>query len=261
MELRTLASGSSGNCTLLSHEGAHLLIDCGISCRRITTSLTACGVDPNSLSALLITHEHSDHIAGLATLTKKYSLPIYTSPGTARQLCYRMAGLDDLLRPIAPGDSFDLAPFRVTTFPTSHDAAQPMGFTFQAGGRKAAFATDLGVVTPEVLSAVTGAHLLVCESNHDVDWVLSGPYPYVLKRRILGEQGHLSNEAGARLALSCIGQGAKTVLLAHLSAENNTPAHALMTAETILRAAGVDPLRDVTLAAAPRSEPSPLDEV
>lgn len=261
MELRTLASGSSGNCALLSHQGVHLLIDAGISCRRITAALAACGIDPHSLSAVLITHEHSDHISGLATLTKKYRLPVYTSPGTARQLCYRIAAIEDVLHPVSPNESFDLLPFHITPFATPHDAAQSMGFTFEADQRKAALVTDLGYVTPEVLSAVSGTHLLVCESNHDVDWVLSGPYPYPLKRRILGEQGHLSNEAGARLALTCAQQGAKTILLAHLSAENNTPAQALTTAETIFRAAGIDPLRDVLLAAAPRNELSPRYEV
>lgn len=261
MELRTLFSGSSGNSILISHKGAHILVDAGVSCRRLTLALESCGVDAQSLDAVLITHEHSDHIAGLATLTKKYHLPIYTSPGTARQLAYRIAAIEDVLRPIPPGESFTLGPFSVLTFPTPHDAAQPMGFAFEAAGRRAAVVTDLGHVTPEVLSGVSGVHLLVCEANHDVDWVLSGPYPYPLKRRILGEQGHLSNEAGARLALQCVEQGAHTVLLAHLSAENNTPAHALMTAEALFRAAGVEPTRDVTLSAAPRSEASPLYEV
>lgn len=261
MELRTLFSGSSGNSTLISHAGVHLMVDAGVSCRRLTLALADCGVDPQSLAGILITHEHSDHIAGLATLTKKYHLPIYTSPGTARQLAYRIAAVEDVLHPVAPGDSFALGPFVVSTFPTPHDAAQSMGFAFEAGGRKAAVVTDLGYVTPEVLTGISGAHLLVCEANHDVDWVLSGPYPYYLKRRILGERGHLSNEAGARLALQCVEQGAHNIVLAHLSAENNTPAHALMTAETIFHAAGAGALRDVILTTAPRNEASPLYEV
>lgn len=261
MQLRTLASGSSGNCALLSHDGAHLLIDAGISCRRITTALASFGIDPKALTAVLITHEHTDHISGLTTLTKKFHLPVYTSPGTARQLTYRIAGIEPDLHPVKPGEVFSLAPFTVTTFPTSHDAAQPMGFSFEAAGRRASIVTDLGYVTPEVLSGVKGTHLLVCESNHDEDWVRSGPYPYSLKQRVLGNFGHLSNEAGARFALSCVQGSAHTVLLAHLSAENNTPAHALLTAETIFRAAGIDPLRDIKLAAAPRNEPSEPWEV
>lgn len=260
MELRTIASGSSGNCLVVSAEGAHLLVDAGVSCRRITTALAGFGISPGDLAGVLITHEHSDHISGLATLTKKLALPVYTSPGTARQLSYRMAGIQDLLRPIQPGESFDLGPFRVGTFPTSHDAAQSMGFTFAHGGRKAAVVTDLGFVSPAVLEGVLGSHLVVCEANHDVDRLRSGPYPYYLKARILGEQGHLSNEAGGDLVRQCVEAGANTVLLAHLSQENNTPALALKAATQALENAGID-LGTVTLAVAPRGEPSPRYEV
>lgn len=261
MTLTTLASGSSGNCILLSHKGAHLLVDAGISCRRITSALGELGVDPAALLGVCITHEHSDHISGLATLTKKYRLPIYTSPGTGRQLCYRIAALDDLIRPMEPGGGAEAGPFALTAFSTSHDAAQPMGFTVAAEDRKAAIATDLGYVSDEVLDGVAGCHLLVCEANHDEEWLKSGPYPYYLKARILGDQGHLSNEAGAALARRCVESGTRTVLLAHLSAENNTPARALQTAQTVLSCAGIDPERDIKLAVAPRAQLSPCYEV
>lgn len=254
MEIHTLASGSSGNCLLVSAGGAHVLVDAGISCRRVTTALAAVGVAPGDLAGVFITHEHSDHISGLATLTKKFALPVYTSPGTARQLCYRIAAMEDLVRPVRPGDSLEVGPFGVETFPTSHDAAQPMGFALTHAGKKAAVVTDLGYVSEAVLAGVKGAQLLVCEANHDVDWLESGPYPYYLKARILGNQGHLSNEAGAALACHCAGAGAHTVLLAHLSAENNTPARALLAAQTALRGMGIDPERDLCLAAAPRGE-------
>ena len=253
MELRTLASGSSGNCLLVSHGGAHLLVDAGISCRRIVTALRVLGIEPQALAGICITHEHSDHIAGLATLTKHHHLPLYTSPGTARQLCYRMAGLEELIRPAPPGEGWEAGPFRVDSFPTSHDAAESMGFTFSAGGRKAAVVTDLGYVSDEVLDGVLGAQAVVCESNHDEEWLQSGPYPYYLKARILGDKGHLSNEAGASLALQCARAGAHTVILAHLSAENNSPARALDTARRVLAGDG---FASVTLVVAPRSETS-----
>lgn len=256
--LTTLASGSSGNCILLSHGENHILVDCGVSCRRITAALRLLDVDPARLLGVCITHEHSDHISGLATLTKQYRLPVYTSPGTARQLCYRIAGLEPLVRPLSPGEETAAGPFALAGFPTSHDAAQPMGFTLTAGGKKAAVVTDLGYVSDQVLDAVLGADLVVCESNHDVGWLQSGPYPYYLKQRILGDRGHLSNEAGAHLALRCAQAGARTVLLAHLSAENNTPARALQTARTALAAGGVE---GVTLAVAPRGTPSLRYEV
>ena len=256
MELRTLASGSSGNCILLSQGDAHLLIDAGISCRRITDSLGALGLSPADLSGVLITHEHSDHIAGLATLLKHYSLPLYTSPGTAGQLCRRLAFIDELIYEMEPGEDYEVGPFGVSPFATSHDAAQSMGFSVEAEGRRAAVVTDLGYVSDEVLDGVLGAHLVVCEANHDVDWLLSGPYPYPLRARILGDRGHLSNEAGADLARQCAQRGARTLILAHLSAENNTPARALSVAQAALEADGVTVGIDVDLSVAPRNQMS-----
>ncbi len=261
MEIHTLSSGSSGNCLLASGGGSHLLVDVGISCRRITSALSSLDAAMEEVAGILITHEHSDHIAGLATLSKKFSLPIYTSPGTARQLCCRIAGLEDRIHLVEPGGSLDLGPFGVESFPTSHDAAQPMGFVLSHSGRKAAVVTDLGYVSDAVLDCVLGAHLVVCEANHDVDWLRDGPYPYALKARVLSDRGHLSNEAGAALALKCVQAGAATIILAHLSAQNNTPARALQAASFALSSAGIDPARDVTLAVAPRNTVSPLYEV
>ena len=154
MELRTLASGSSGNCILLSQGGAHLLIDAGISCKRITDSLRALGLSSADLTGVLITHEHSDHIAGLATLLKHWPLPLYTSPGTAGQLCRRMAFIDELIYEMEPGEDYEVGPFGVSPFATSHDAAQSMGFSVEAEGRRAAVVTDLGYVSDEVLDGV-----------------------------------------------------------------------------------------------------------
>ncbi len=261
MEVRTLASGSSGNCILISGDGEYLLVDAGISCRRIAAALAEDGLTPEDLSGVFITHEHRDHTNGLITLTKRYHLPIYASPGTADALCSDVPGASEVVHILDCGQSFDLGWFTVETFPTSHDAAEPIGFTFSCGGRKAAVVTDLGYVSDDVMDGVLGCHLLLCEANHDVEWLRTGPYPYYLKQRILGDKGHLSNEAGAALALKCVEKGAKTVILAHLSAENNTPTHALTVVETALRAAGFDPEHDLTLAAAPRSRPSQVFEV
>ncbi|MDV9524184.1 MBL fold metallo-hydrolase, partial [Clostridioides difficile] len=162
-------------------------------------------------------------ISGLTTLTKQLRLPVYASPGTGRQLCYRIAFLEELLRPVVPGEGFSIGGLAIESFPTSHDAAESVGYALSAGGRKAAVVTDLGYVTEAVLRGIRGADLLVAEANHDVEWVQSGPYPYHLKARILGDRGHLSNEAGAELAWTAVEGGARTVVLAHLSHENNTP--------------------------------------
>lgn len=253
LTLTTLASGSSGNCMLVSAGGTHILVDAGISARRICMALQGFDIGPAELDGILVTHEHTDHMAGLATLNKKYHIPVYTSPGTGRRLCYRIAALEDVLHPCAPGTVFSLGGVDIETFPTLHDAAEPMGFALSDGSRKAAVVTDLGCVTDEVLHGISGADLLVVEANHDADWVRSGPYPPVLKRRILGDHGHLSNEDGGFLARKMAEKGTRTVILAHLSKENNTPEHARQTVKETLR----DCLDVVTLAVAPRSEPGP----
>ncbi|NCB62688.1 MAG: MBL fold metallo-hydrolase [Clostridia bacterium] len=257
LTLTTLASGSSGNSILISGCGTHVLIDVGISARRICKSLREMGIEPAELSAILITHEHSDHISGLATLTKQFHIPVYTSPGTGRQLCYRIAALEDVLTTVDPCSRFSVGLLTVETFPTPHDAAESMGFAVSDGTRKAAVVTDLGVVTDEVLTGVSGADLLVVEANHDVEYLRSGSYPYYLKARILGDRGHLSNEAGSALARRAVEHGAHTIVLAHLSHENNTPERARTAAELALSACGAA----VTLAVAPRSEPGPSYEV
>ena len=254
----TLASGSSGNCALVSCGATRLLVDAGISARRITTALKSLGVDPASLSGVLVTHEHSDHISGLTTLTKQLKLPVYATAPTLRQLCYRIPFLDGLCREFDPGDGFPVGELWVGSFPTSHDAACSVGYTLTGEGCKAAVATDLGCLTPAVLQAVQGCDLLMCEANHDEDWVKSGPYPYYLKQRILGDQGHLSNEMGAELAALAVESGARTVVLAHLSSENNTPARARDVVSRRLSSGGIDPERDISLTVAPRKECGPV---
>ena len=254
LEVCTLASGSSGNCLLVRGGGSQVLVDAGISCRRIVSALRELGVDPRALDGVLITHEHSDHIAGLATLTKQYRLPVYASRGTGWELCRRIAFLEDLLRPFEPGEAFQAGELEAVSFPTSHDAAQSVGYVLSHGEKRAAVATDLGYVTPEVERAVRGADLLVCEANHDVEWLQSGPYPYYLKARILGDRGHLSNEAGAELAWTAVEGGARTVVLAHLSHENNTPQRAHEVVRALLERRGAAVGRDVILEVAPRSE-------
>lgn len=255
LEVCTLASGSSGNCLLVRAGRTSLLVDAGISCRRIVNALKALGVEPGSLSGVLVTHEHSDHIAGLATLTKQFRLPVYASRGTGWELCRRIAFVEDLIQPFAPGERFQAGDLEVVGFPTSHDAADSVGYVLSDGEKRAVVATDLGYVTPEAERAARGADLLVCEANHDVEWLRSNSrYPYPLKARILGDRGHLSNEAGAELAWAAVEGGARTVVLAHLSHENNTPARALEVVGDSLERRGARPGRDLVLEAAPRSE-------
>ena len=235
----TLASGSGGNAALVSCGDTHLLLDAGISAKQITAGLAALGVAPRDLTAILITHEHSDHVSG----------------PTCRCLYDRNTGSEaaDLLRVMEAGTGVQLGGLWVQSFPTPHDAAGSVGYILSGEGGRIVLATDLGYITPAVKTAVQDCGLLICEANHDEDWVRSGPYPYYLKQRILGDRGHLSNEAGAELAALAAESGTRAVVLAHLSRENNTPARAWETAARRLRSMGCEPNLDLSLTVAPRS--------
>ena len=257
----TLASGSSGNCTVVSDGRVHILIDAGISARRITTGLRALGVEPRCLAGILITHEHADHISGLAVLCRQIGAELYTAEPTARQICYRMAGLEERFRVFDPGERFALGELEVGTFATSHDCACPVGFTVSDGRRKLALCTDTGVVTQGALDAVRGADTLIGEFNYDLEMLRAGPYPPYLKERILGSRGHLSNELGGELAGRAAEAGTRRVVLAHLSKENNRPELAQEAARQALDRVGARVGTDVELIAAPRSECSGWFEV
>ena len=251
LSLHTFASGSEGNCLLVSNEQTHLLVDVGISCKRISASLTQLGLTYRDISAVLITHAHSDHICGLATLVKHYSIPLYVTPAAARQICYRVAGVEPLLHPIQAGDVFRIGGVKISVFPTSHDAAGSVDYRFDSDGSIGVL-TDTGYVTDEAAEVLSGVDLLVLESNHDIEWLQSGPYPYPLKQRILSDFGHLSNEAAAHFAYRMAQQGTTQIVLAHLSRENNTPARAL---ETVQRSVAEF---QTAVTVAPRSEVSCL---
>ena len=222
LTVHTLASGSEGNCLLLSGGGVHLLVDAGISARRITASLRELGLSPGDVTAVLLTHEHTDHTAGLATLTKQYRLPLYASDATTAALALRCPALRDVLRPIPRQCAFSLGDVDITVFPTSHDAAGSVDYRFDRLGASVGVLTDTGCVTSEAEAALRGVRLLVLESNHDADWLIAG------------RLGHLSNDDAAAFARRLAEQGTRRFVLAHLSRENNTPARALQVMETAL---------------------------
>ena len=226
MQLCTFASSSRGNCALLRSGGTAVLVDAGISCRRIRQRLSSLGLTPDDLSGILITHEHTDHIFGLPVFLKHHPMPLYATPGTGVALLRKNPGFRELLHTLPAGSDFTVGDLGIASFSTSHDAADSVGYRISDESRTAVIATDLGRVTSIVLDAVCGADLAVLEANHDEDWLRTGPYPLTLQNRILGDRGHLSNEAGAELAISLAAAGAETLLLAHLSPENNTPERA-----------------------------------
>ena len=237
--VHTLASGSSGNAAVLSCGDTHLLIDAGISCRRITAALKELGLTPADLTAILITHTHSDHISGLNTLLKKTTCPLLATPRTCRELSCRVEGIDPRLMgldgPITLGE-IDMQPI-----PTSHDAPGSCGWRLDTESGSVGFLTDTGYVTDEALDLLPGVDLVILEANHDVEALCSGPYPYYLKQRILGLQGHLCNEDAAQFAVTLVENGASDIVLAHLSRDNNTPAMALNAVAAALDGAGLAP--------------------
>ncbi len=234
----TLASSSRGNASFVAEGETSLLLDAGISLRRLSQGLAPFGTSPGRLSAVLITHEHSDHIMGLPLLAAKYDVPIYCTRGTARALQTQFPNLRGRMRTFFAGDVFSVGDFEISTFPTSHDCAESVGYVMQSGCGKVALATDLGCVTGEVEKALRGVDFLMLEANHDIEKLWMGSYPVGLKKRILGKLGHLNNEDSAGLAVYAARNGTKMIVLVHLSQENNTPNLAIGAVSRALEVSG-----------------------
>ena len=244
MTIKVFASGSGGNCALVSERDSHLLIDAGISMRRVQQSLQQAGLEIRDIGGVLITHEHSDHVSGLRMLLRRHPLPLYAPHTVAARLCGMIPDAEETMHVVPVGAVFRVEGFRVRAFHTPHDTDESVGYRIE--GRSAfALATDMGHVTDEVVDGLLGADTVLIESNHDPELLCAGSYPLSLKRRILSDRGHLSNADCAKLAERLCEAGTKTVILGHLSRENNRPALAL--AETERALAG----RDARIYAAP----------
>lgn len=230
LRVAVLASGSKGNAAYIELDGVRLLIDAGISARRITRSLADLGVDAASLDGVFVTHEHSDHIKGLPTLLKQYRLPLFAPPATLRAIGESLAVPEDTFAPLT--GNVMLGSVAVKSFSTLHDAASPVGYAV-CGSEKCALATDLGFLTNDVMAAIEGSDVLILEANHDRELLQSGSYPWRLKQRILSNRGHLSNSAAA-WALVRLKKRPRAVFLAHMSQENNRPELVEETVRTIL---------------------------
>jgi phosphoribosyl 1,2-cyclic phosphodiesterase len=260
VSVTVLASGSKGNCTLVSSSSTRLLIDAGLSCRELLRRLQLCGEDPATLDAVLITHEHADHIHGLRVLARRLKLPVYIT-GPAYQEYQRSTRDADGNKVVLErreefhaGGSFQIGDISVTPFTIPHDAADPVGFTFRADGVKVGICTDLGYMPASVRDHLRGCHVLMIESNHDLELLRGGPYPWSVKQRVMSRVGHLSNDALAEFLTTDYDGGAEFLILAHLSEQNNHPEIARMTAE---RALGEQPsLLHNRLLLAPQHEPS-----
>lgn len=224
MKLCSIASGSSGNCIYVGSHNTNLLVDAGVSAKRIENGLNGIDILPDTIQGILITHEHSDHIQGLGILARKYHMPIYATYktiGAIRQIKSLGDIPEELFRAIRPDEAFMINDIEVEPFSTSHDAADPVCYTMQSEGQKVGIATDLGKYDDYIISKLGSSELLLIEANHDVNMLMVGKYPYYLKQRILGDRGHLSNETSADLISKLIHPGLQHISLAHLSKENN----------------------------------------
>lgn len=238
----TLYSGSSGNSSLVRSGSTNLLVDMGCSCKRTLAALYELGCAASELSGILVTHEHSDHVSGLMTFLKHYSVPVFGAPQTLAYL--RQHGVvpqTAQLEPIAYNETVQVGDIAFSCFGTSHDSVDCVGYRFVLGERRIAVATDLGYVSDEVLEALRGCELVALESNYDEQRLVRGPYPYYLKNRIRSRLGHLSNEDCACCAVRLAQEGTRTLVLMHLSQENNEPELALMSCLSALENGGVDP--------------------
>ena len=248
MQLSVLSSGSSGNATYIEAGGGGLLVDAGLSCRRIEGLLARIGRSLDDVGAVLLTHGHADHTSGVRSLVRECGVTVFAAPGVGESLGATTFGA---------GETFEVGGLTACFFVVPHDSST-YGLHVSDGERAAAMATDLGEAGPEVLRCMRGAEALVLEANHDPDWLRRGPYSARLKRRISSGNGHLSNRQAAEVALALAPHGLKDLILAHLSKTNNSPARACGTVYRALREAGHGGVR---VRAAIAGHPTPPIEV
>jgi phosphoribosyl 1,2-cyclic phosphodiesterase len=222
--ISVLGSGSRGNATFIKTDTVRLLIDAGLSRKELMARLESIGEDPHGIDAILVTHEHTDHSAGLKTLIKEESIQVCMTRGTAGALgaeSYEWNG--STLLPVTPGQGFMIGDVEVLPYRVPHDAAEPVAYRVRCGGFQLNQVTDIGHVSDTVVEHLRGANVLILESNHDLEMLRVGPYPWNLKQRLMGRYGHLSNTAAAQFIRDQFDGAASHVVLAHLSSRNNHP--------------------------------------
>lgn len=255
IRVSVLGSGSRGNATYIATPRVRLLIDCGLGRRKLEERLSAIGEDVGRIDAILVTHEHTDHVGGLASLLKEFSVEAYMSCGTmdrGRVDAFEMNG--STVVPVVPGRTVPIGDVEVDVFSVPHDAAEPVAFSVRHRGFKITQLTDLGWIPDEVAAAIEESYVLILESNHDLDMLRMGPYPWALKERLLSRYGHLSNWAMGRFLEGPYDGRARHLVLAHLSPKNNHPEIARQEAVRALEKRGFEHTA-VTLAS--QEAPSP----
>ncbi len=251
MDILSLRSGSRGNASLVSGGNTKLLVDCGVSGKSVTSALADVDVYPEDISAIAVTHEHIDHIAGIGVMMRRYHIPVWANAATWTAMESQVGKVDKSLVNIFDNDSsFEIGEIGVKPFSIPHDAADPVGYSFMCGDEKVAVATDIGELKKDLFEAIRGSKTVLLESNHDVNMLEIGKYPPQLKRRIRGKLGHLSNDDAGRAAEFLVRLGTERIILGHLSEENNYPELARQTVICVLNDAGIKCGRDVLLGVA-----------
>ena len=222
LRLCVLGSGSKGNSIYIEGGGARVLVDAGLCGRELTSRLEAVGAQADDLDAILVTHNHRDHISGVGVMARRYNIPVYSAYKTINASEKIWGQIKDISE-IEAGTLFSINGLEFYPFSTPHDSAHSVGFIFKTGEKKGGIATDLGFVTRLVRESLKNCNILVLESNHDEDMLIDGPYPWHLKQRIRGREGHLSNSDCADLLDDIYHEGLQKIVLAHLSEENNRP--------------------------------------
>ena len=255
IKFATIASGSSGNSIFVGNENTKILIDAGLSGKQVQEGLSDIGVSGNELDAIFVTHEHIDHVKGIGVLSRRFNLPVFATKGTWDNMPKSVGEIKDENKKIIFSDKdCVLKDFCIKPYAIPHDAKEPVGFSVLTEKFKMSIATDLGHVTESIMENIKDCDLLLLESNHDVDMLKNGEYPYPLKKRILGDKGHLSNETAGKLLAWVICQNSKlrNVFLGHLSKENNTPKTAYDTVNNILKSYDINAGKEFNLYMAKR---------
>ncbi len=248
MKITGLFSGSSGNCILFENDGLKLLIDAGMSGSSIFGALDELGVSPKEIDGILLTHEHDDHTKGVGILSRKLDIPVYANEKTMLASLSKLGKMKEKnMITFETAKPFEIMGTKIIPFSVNHDAKDPVGYSFYDGKSKVSIATDTGMITADIFENLKGSECVFVESNHDIQMLKNGPYPMPLKKRILGESGHLSNVSCGELCRELINSGTEKIILGHLSRHNNTPLLALNTVTDTLKNAGMKKNEDYTL--------------
>ena len=255
----SIGSGSSGNCHYIGYKDTNILVDAGLSGKRISTGLEDINIEPSNVKGIFITHEHSDHIKGAGIISRKYNIPIFANIKTWCAMKDKLGQIEDHNMKVFENDkSYSLGDLIIRPFSISHDASDAVGYNFYADNEKMSIATDIGKITDNIRRHLYKSKLVVLESNYDPNMLMMGSYPYALKKRVMSEEGHLSNEDAANFCVELIKEGTQRILLAHLSKENNFPELAYETSKGILTQNNIIVGQDVKLDVLLREEISDI---